>query len=305
MIFILLFITGISMYILFMFQLGHTIGDGPLVGLFEEDFSRHEASEKLFGIMVLVVCVVGSSATVFAYFFAKSTLHPVEQMYRAQEKFVADVAHELRTPLTVLKLGSETTLQGDAQLDSYRSFIEDTRDESDRLITLTNDLLLLMGHSFTSAPRWETVDLSKLIQQQVDFMSVYAKEQDIILDVYIDQNILIRGVESDLSRVALNILRNAIDYSHAGKKVKVKLQQYLSLAQLTITDEGIGIAENDLPNIFNRFYKADTAYVHTQESGGGLGLYLVKEIIDAHQGTILVQSTEGKGTTLTISIPCV
>ncbi len=305
LILIILSITGVLSYMLFLYQSGVTIGDGPLMGIFDEDSHVHEESERLLTSLFSVIGFVWLVSTIFAYFLASKTLLPIQKNIEEQEQFIADASHELRTPLSVLKLGSETLLKKDRSADEYKKYIIDVLAESNRLMKLTNDLLSSTHtvHEFTESR--QSINISDIVTAQTEAIMEYAQEHSVSLASTIEKDIYIRGRAIDIERVCSNLLKNAIDYNVKKGSVTITLIQENSRATLVISDTGVGIPETDLPHVFKRLYKGSVSRTQTDDSSAGLGLSLVKEIIDRHDGDIAIQSIAGEGTIVTIHIPCV
>jgi len=287
-----------------MLSLGLPIGDGLFFSAFEENVASHEASEQLVHVLFLVDGVIWFLASILSFYLARLTLEPVEEIYTLQEKFVGDVAHELRTPLTVIKAGAETMLRSERSVGEYKTFVSESLEEIERIITLTNDLLSLLQHKLVGTRDIVSVDFSAVVESYVSQIKAFARDKKITFTEHVKSDVFVRGAAHDLARLVMNILKNAVDYNKEGGVVTVALSQEEGMAVLTITDTGIGMTPDDVLHIFERFYKADSARVQTKSSGTGLGLSIVKEIIDAHDGSIEVTSTLGSGTTITVSLPC-
>ncbi len=259
-----------------------------------------EIESDLARILLIADMLILILTVVVAYALSRRTLTPLEDSYRKQARFVADAAHELRTPLAVMTAGGEVMLSKARSPEEYRAFIETTLGETKRLTTLSNDLLFLARTRNTPATTHTPVAFSELCQKQLAMMGAYADLQGVALVNEIDPDIRVFGIPEDLVRLLVNLIKNAIDYNHQGGSVTVRLTKIQNQARLSITDTGSGIASDALPHIFERFYKADQA---RSTSGTGLGLAIVKEIIDAHRGSIHIDSTVGVGTVCTVTLP--
>jgi two-component system, OmpR family, sensor histidine kinase CiaH len=238
-----------------------------------------------------------------SYVLARKTLAPLQTAYKRQQRFVADAAHELRTPLAVLKAGSELLLQHNRPGIEYKEFMEESLEEIDRLITLSNDLLFLAHNTELKHCVPVPFLISEVCRTQCAHIRPYALKQGITLETQIEEGITLVGNTHDVARLVLNVLKNAVDYNVKGGSVRCTLARAHSSAVLTIEDTGIGIPTKDIPHIFERFYKADTSRTQKASLGSGLGLAIVKEIVDRELGTIVVTSTVGKGTVFTITFP--
>ncbi len=302
-VFLVLLIFTLLVYGLFAAEIGvlHEEQESQQTTEEEQEPLFEEITENLFNILLFSDALL-LFLTVFAsYFLARKTLAPLEATYMQQKRFVADAAHELRTPLAVLKAGGEVLLQQERTTDQYMQFTAESLEEINRLIDLSNDLLLLAQKNGSKQTQ-ERVSLSKIVLQQSEGMRLYAETKKVELTVNVDEDVYILGRLNDLSRLILNLLKNAIDYNKQNGVVRIVLAKNASLAVLTVEDTGIGIQSTDIPHIFDRFYKVDRARTQNA-SGSGLGLSIVKEIVEGHKGIIHVQSTPGVKTVFTLSFP--
>jgi len=224
----------------------------------------------------------------------------------ARREFVANVSHELRTPLTTIKTYAETIADmDDGDTDSsVMHFIKVIENEADRMTRLVKDLLTLSQLDSSKAiERRKKFDLSQLVSSVVEKLSITAKNSGHRIKVDINMTSPICFGEPDaIEQVITNIISNAIKYTPAGGKIDIACYGDFSKAYITVRDNGIGIPENDLPRIFERFYRVDKA--RSRQSGGtGLGLAIAKEIIVRHEGTIEIESPNQKGTIVKITLP--
>jgi len=268
-----------------------------------EELSLTEFREHLVDTLVVVDVSILLVATVLAYFFARRTLRPIETLYRAQERSVADVAHELRTPLSVLKAGSETLLRKERTSGEYRTFIQETKEETDRLVRLSNELLLLLAEGRMTESAFEQVALFDCAKQQVAHFVPYAEKAHVSLLCEGDARAAIKGVPDSMVRMCQNLIKNAIDYTRPGGSVQVSVREEENKIIFRVHDTGIGISPEEQSKIFNRFYKVDGARTSSAHSGAGLGLAIVQDIVAAHKGDIHLESTVGVGTTIQIVFP--
>ena len=222
-----------------------------------------------------------------------------ENLFNSQRRFIADVGHELRTPLTVIKgnVGLMRKLEcGDEE--SLASI--DT--EVDRLNRMVGDLLLLARAESGKLPlNRENVELDTLLLEVLQQTKVLAANR---LDLRLDEIdlVLVCGDRDRLKQVLLNLIGNAIKYTHQGGEVVASLGKVGDQARVTISDNGPGIPTEDLPHIFDHFYRVEE---HKGMEGSGLGLAMVKSIVKAHDGTISVHSQVDKGSVFTITLPAV
>jgi two-component system, OmpR family, phosphate regulon sensor histidine kinase PhoR len=226
----------------------------------------------------------------------------LKKLEQVRKDFVANVSHELKTPITSIKGFSETLLDGamdDKQ--ALEAFLTIILKESDRLQSLVEDLLELSRieqHGFKLVV--ENLDLNKQLSEAVTMVEASASEKNITLDLKADNaNTIIPGDIYRLKQVFINLLSNAIAYTPNGGAVSVEINNQTEDAIVLVKDTGIGIDKSEISRIFERFYRVDKA--RSRNSGGtGLGLAIVKHIMEAHKGTIEVQSEVGKGTVFTL-----
>ena len=238
---------------------------------------------------LIIMVTVGLS-----YWVAGKTLRPIELAYDKQKKFVADAAHELRTPLAVMKTGAETALAGKAGKQELEKLTHESLDEINFLSETVNELLFLANSDTGQKEPFTKLNFGELLHRQVGLMCPYGKQKQTRLIEDIEQNAYISANKGQLKRLVTNIIQNAVEYSPAESSIKVSLVKIDHQAKLVITDNGIGISEQDLEQIFDRFYKADRA--RTDFGGAGLGLSIVQEIVELHKGKIVIKSKVGEGT---------
>jgi two-component system sensor histidine kinase BaeS len=223
-----------------------------------------------------------------------------------QIDFVANVSHELRTPLTSIKGMIETLRDGAVDDPEVRDpFLETVEDETDRLIRLVNDLLLLSrADSEALNLHRQSKDLTELVQATVDRLATEAEARKLVLEVEASPDAPPAWADADrIEQVLLNLLDNAIKYSPPGGTVTVKVvagPDHSALVQ--VRDEGIGIPAEDLPHIGRRFYRADKARSRAK-GGSGLGLAIAQALVAAHGGRLWLESQEGQGTTVSFTLP--
>jgi len=227
------------------------------------------------------------------------TLERLEALLASQQRFLTDVSHELRTPLTVIKGNVDLIRRMKTVDDESLSSIEQ---EADRMKRLVEDLLTLAkAESGTLTLRLQTVELDTLLLEVVKEMSVLAGGRIKMKVTEIDQ-ILVNGDRDRLKQVLINLIANAVQYTPAGGNIFLGLGKVGQHARLIVRDTGPGIPAEDLPHIFERFYRAEKS--RTRGKGGfGLGLSIANWIVDNHGGYIEVFSQEGEGTTFCVWLP--
>ncbi|SFS59558.1 ATP-binding protein [Paenibacillus sp. 453mf] len=227
---------------------------------------------------------------------------------KMRSDFIANISHEIRTPLSMIQGYSEALLDGmAASPKESEELLQVIHDESLRMGRLVKDLLDLArmeaGHTDINLRR---VDLNQMLDRVYRKFSVAAKEQGLILEYpHQDESLVLEAADEDkLEQVFTNLLDNAFRHTPSDKRIQIIAKQInASFIEIRIKDEGKGIPRDDLPFIFERFYKADKARVRDVGRGTGLGLAIVKHIVDAHQGTIEVDSIPGQGTEFRLIFP--
>ncbi len=228
------------------------------------------------------------------------TLGRLERLFTSQQRFLADVGHELRTPLTVIK-GNADLMRRMKQVDeeSLRSIEE----EADRLTRLVSDLLLEAQAESGRLPlRFAPLELDTLLLDVYHEMNVLARGRVTLKLSEIDQAQVL-GDRDRLKQVLVNIISNAINYTPEGGEVYLSLGKVGEQARLIVRDTGPGIPAEDLPHIFERFYRAAKERPRAQSGGFGLGLSIAHWIVLHHGGRIEVKSQEGRGTTFCVWLP--
>jgi signal transduction histidine kinase len=225
----------------------------------------------------------------------------LEALFTTQRRFIADVSHELRTPLAAMQGNLEVLDRGGLRNPELAAeTVVDMRRETGRLIRMTNDLLLLAQSDARQQLRNEPVELDTLLLEVFRELRPLAGEVQLRLGP--EDQVIVQGDRDRLKQALLNLGVNALQYTPANGYVTLGLEQRDGHALFTVSDTGIGIAEDDLPHIFDRFYRADRS--RSRHSGGaGLGLSIVKRVAEAHGGHATVASIPGRGSTFAIWLP--
>jgi len=231
-----------------------------------------------------------------------STFARLETAFAQQRQFTADAAHELRTPVSVMLTQTQTALNRERSGAEYRETLEACQRASQRMRKLIESLLALArldaGQETLKRLRF---DLSKMANDCVALVHPLAHERDVkILSELVPLEIT--GDSERLARVVINLLTNGIQYNRPGGEVRVKLEAQGNLAVLTVSDTGLGISTEDLPRVFERFYRGDKSRT-VSNGNAGLGLAISKAMVEAHGGTIEVSSRPEVGTTFTVILP--
>ena len=227
----------------------------------------------------------------------------LEASFQQVRQFTSDASHELRTPLTVLKGETELALRRPRSADDYRLVLESSLEEVDRMSRIVDELLFLsradLGEiKMESRP----VRLDQIFDDLKRQAEVLGHEQAVHIVAGLSGPVTIAGDDMRLRELLLNLLDNAIKYSPRGGRVEMSLMKQNGAARLSISDHGIGMSREEQAHIFDRFYRTDAARAHTKK-GTGLGLAICKWIVDAHHGTIDVDSEPNKGSVFTVTLP--
>ena len=231
----------------------------------------------------------------------------LERSFAALRRFTADASHELKTPLTVLRAGVERAITMPSLPSEALAALEETLQEINRMTELVEALLMLARADEGTAPlHRETVDLRAIVEETGETGELLAAEAGVNMEVATPADPVIVPVDaSRIRQLILNLLTNAVKYTPAGGSVRLQLGPSNGRVTLTVADSGVGIAPGDLPHIFDRFWRADSARTRTGErSGAGLGLAICKWIAEAHGGTLVLEASDNdKGSTFCVTLP--
>jgi two-component system, OmpR family, phosphate regulon sensor histidine kinase PhoR len=228
----------------------------------------------------------------------------IKKLEQMRKDFVANVSHELKTPVTSIKGFTETLIDGAMNNhDTLEAFLSIIHKESDRMQSLIQDLL-----DFSKIEQQEfklniqDFDLYGLIQEVITMLNKKAQSKDIRLELeFKREELYIQGDPDRLKQVLINLISNAILYTPSGGNVKISLLEHEKTVKIHVKDSGVGIKTEEIPRIFERFYRVDRA--RSRDSGGtGLGLAIVKHLVEAHHGNITVRSNLGEGSEFIIEL---
>ncbi len=246
---------------------------------------------------------------VISLFFSRWALKPVAEAWERQRQFVADASHDLKTPLTVILANAAIVAEHpERTVASQRQWLESTAHEAKSMQGLVNDLLELAKideaqvSDVIAAPS-ETVDVSDVVESELLQMESVAFEAGVALHEDVAAGVRVSGNASQLQRAVKTLLDNAIKYAGAGESVSVTLEVIKRDAVLTVHNTGTPISADDLPHIFDRFYRADKVRNRDDVGGHGLGLAIADAIVRDHGGTLSAVSTEDSGTAFTLTLP--
>jgi len=249
----------------------------------------------------LIIIIVAAGA---GYFLAGKTLQPIKEMIDEQNRFITDASHELNTPLTSLRTTIEVNLRDKKlTLNDAKNVLESNLEEVDELQALSGELITLAQYQkMPGKLQFESLDLSTIIQTAVKKTSSLAKQKQIAIITDI-QLITVKGDKKSLIELFVILLDNAIKYSPEGKAVTITAVKTDGKILISVEDNGIGIDAEDLPHIFNRFFRTDKSRTKQQAAGYGLGLSIAQRIVTLHLGKISAKSISGNGTTFMVELP--
>jgi signal transduction histidine kinase len=229
----------------------------------------------------------------------------VERLRISEEKrnhFVSDASHELKTPLASIKLLSDSILQNDMDVETIREFVSDIGAEADRLNRMSQKLLSLSKTEGYQENEFEITYIAPTVERVLRMVAMLAESNHIAIETDLQDDCPILILEDDLYQILFNLIENGIKYNSPGGKLTVSVHRQEDNAIVEISDSGVGIPEDALEHIFERFYRVDKA--RSRKSGGtGLGLSIVRSMVERNGGSITVSSTLGVGSTFTLTIP--
>ncbi|MGA1863926.1 MAG: sensor histidine kinase [bacterium] len=228
----------------------------------------------------------------------------LEKSFKYISEFSSHVAHELKTPLAIIKGESELTLRKDREAEDYKRALKINLEETERMLKVVNDLLLLTRLDYRDDVfKFEQIDFIDFLNEIHEQSQILASEKEIKINIHIaNEKIYVNGDKLHLRRLFFNILDNAIKFTQKKGRIDMSIFIENKKVIVSISDTGIGIPEEDLPQIFNRFFRGDMEENGTN-SGSGLGLSIASSIAKIHKGNICVQSKPGEGATFSISLP--
>lgn len=269
----------------------------------EREAVYQEAKSRVLQRLILINLLILLSGGVLSYYFAHRTLRPIEEAHEAQSRFTADASHELRTPIAAMQTETEVALMDKKlTLAKAKEIMRSNIEELGKLTALSAGLLRLARAEDSQLVKKET-NLTEVIEKAVQQVLPLAEKNKILIKTAELPDVKIPAEPASLTEALVIILDNAVKYSPAKSEVNVSLVQDSKHALIKIKDQGIGIKATELPYIFERFYRADSARSKKQADGYGLGLAIAKNIIDMHKGKIDANSQIDKGTEFTISLP--
>lgn len=271
----------------------------------------YEARNAVLIVLTYTNGIIFVFSAIAGYFLAGRTLKPIEEAMEEQKRFISDASHELKTPLTSMQTAIEVTLRDKKlNLKDAKLALQENLTDIDQLRKLTENLLSLTRlQQISHAATTKNVDLTRTLKQSIKTLSPLAKNKKIKITLK-SKPIKIIGEPQSLQKLFTTIIDNAIKYTPKNGKIEVDLSKTRRSARIIIKDNGSGIAKQDLPHIFDRFYRADQSRNKNDTNGFGLGLSIAKKIVELHNGSISVSSKTKQslpagrqGTTFIIKLP--
>ncbi|WP_199426316.1 sensor histidine kinase [Thermaerobacillus caldiproteolyticus] len=265
--------------------------------------SEREILDQLL-LIIVTGCIIGGLCAVAAgYFLAGRALVPIQQAWQKQQQFVSDASHELRTPLAVIQAKTDLLFRSlSATIEEKIVDISIISKECRRLSKLVANLLTLARSDSNQIEiKKEAFRLDELLREIVDHYSEIASYQQKDMTLNVESPILFTADKERIHQLLVILLDNAMKYTEEGGRIHLSCHQTASSITLEVQDNGIGIAKEEIPKIFDRFYQSDKA--RTKSDGAGLGLSIAKWIIEKHEGKVKVYSQLGEGTRFEIIFP--
>ena len=264
-----------------------------------------EATKKRIALGLLAVNgIILSISAAAGYFLAGKTLRPIEKDKAEQKRFVADASHEFRTPLTVLKTSMEVALrEKKMSMSKAKKLIKSNLEDIDSMHSLSNNLLSLASYQNNGSNlSFRKINLAEVIKTTYKKILPLAKKKGVDIKLKV-QDCVIEADKTSLGEMTLIFLDNALKYTSKGGKVTVSTRVDKKYVFIKIKDTGVGISRQDVPHIFDRFYRVDQSRSKNNVQGFGLGLSLAKRIIEIHKGSVEIVSKFSKGTAFVVKLP--
>ena len=260
--------------------------------------SQLNSVNKLAYNFSFVFLIMFALTYLFSSYMTNESIKPIQKAFDRQNQFISDASHELKTPLAIINTNVDVLLNDSTDSEKWLHYI---KSEVSRMSKLTENLLYLSqfdDHNLVSPP--SVVNLSELCEHVLLGMEAVAFEKKRMLDYEVELDIMVQGDYEQLSQVLMILIDNAMKYSDENGHISVSLSMS-SQVNLTVTNDGPGIPEEKIDQVFNRFYKVDTS--RSQQSGYGLGLAIAASIVSHHSGKISCKSSINGETRFTVKLP--
>ncbi|MCX6731126.1 MAG: HAMP domain-containing sensor histidine kinase [Candidatus Roizmanbacteria bacterium] len=265
------------------------------------DEAKQHIILNFLGVNGIIFIVMGG----LSYFLAGKTLEPIQEMMEEQHRFVSDASHELKTPLTAMKSSLEVYVRDPKlTLGEAKQVLLDNIQEVNRLQSLSESLLTLSeNQSSNSQHSFTQISPKAIITKAYSQVKYSSDAKKIKVHIISLPDKKINGNEEKLIELFTILLDNAIKYSPEGKSISIMGRLVKYGIEFRIMDKGIGIGEVDIPHVFDRFFRSDSARSRTGVGGYGLGLPIAKKIVEFHKGNIYIESKVDNGTTVIVRLP--
>ncbi|MBE7105056.1 HAMP domain-containing histidine kinase [Bacillus cereus] len=277
--------------------------DGKIVQIVRDTTAEEEMLNTLFLILV-IGCSVGSLCAIgIGFFLAGRALVPIQNSWEKQQQFVSDASHELRTPLAVIQSKTDVLFQSpSATIEEKAMDISTISKECRRLSKLVSNLLLLARSDSNQIEMdKKTFEMDKLLEEIVDPYKEIASYQEKEMILKVERDISFMGDRERIHQMMVILLDNAMKYTNEDGHIQIDCTQTSNSIRIRVKDNGIGVKEEDIPKLFDRFYQGDKA--RSAAEGAGLGLSIANWIVEKHYGKISVESKWGEGTCFEVIFP--
>jgi two-component system, OmpR family, sensor histidine kinase CiaH len=263
----------------------------------------NEAKTRVLIALVGINVVILFLSSLLGFFLAGRTLKPIKVMIDEQNRFITNSSHELNTPITSLRTSIEVNLRDkNLTLQKAKKTLEDNLEDVNNLQLLTDELINLAKYQKINGNfKLENFLLLESINLALAKVKQQSRQKTISFKLNVPK-ITLKGDKKSITELFVILFDNAIKYSNEGKKIFVRAKKLDSRIAIEIEDQGIGIDKDDLPFIFDRFYRSDKSRTKQQAGGYGLGLSIAKRIVKLHNGIISIESEKGRGTTAKVTI---
>jgi signal transduction histidine kinase len=287
-------------YTMFFYNGGKT----GVVQLYQDISMEIFILEHLKHSLFFLIVVSSFILAVISWYLAGKSIKPVMESWNKQKEFIADASHELRTPLTVIQTNLDAAMCDDCStIAENKMWLDNAYSETEVMAKLVEELLMLAKIDANQVTlKSEDMDFTYICNKTMDKFAEKFKIRGISVHKNLEEGVMISGDQWKLTQMLSIITDNAIKYTDDSGEYSINLKKEKNNAVLEISDSGVGISEEDIERIFDRFYRADKSR-NREEGGTGLGLSIAKWIIESHKGTISVVSKVNEGTTFTVELP--
>lgn len=277
--------------------------DGKIVQIVRDTTAEEEMLNTLF-LILIIGCSIGSLCAIgIGFFLAGKALIPIQNSWEKQQQFVSDASHELRTPLAVIQSKTDVLFQSpSATIEEKAVDISTISKECRRLSKLVSNLLLLARSDSNQIEMdKKTFELDKLLEEIINPYKEIASYQEKAMILKVERDITFMGDRERIHQMMVILLDNAMKYTNEDGHIQIDCTQTSNSIRIRVKDNGIGVKEEDIPNLFDRFYQGDKA--RSMSEGAGLGLSIANWIVEKHYGKISVESKWGEGTCFEVIFP--